>query len=103
MMGATAISLSESIANFRMLIVSFKIDYNLDMYATEYINIYNSSTQPIRAINLNTDGKLLYTRVIKASSGTSLSVDAGYYTAGLNTGLGNFNGALVPNRVWGMK
>lgn len=102
-MAAGTISLSDNIQNYRMLRVSFKIDVSGSIYTNALITVYNGSTQAIRVINLNSEGKLLITRVVNASTGTSLSIDGGYYTGGLNTGLGSYNGGLVPVRVWGIK
>ena len=102
-MSAGNISLSDNIQDFRMLRVSFKIDYNNSYYTNALISVVNGYTQPIKVTSLNVEGTLLFQRGIGISTGKSLAIEGGYYTAALNGAMANYGGALVPVRVWGIK
>lgn len=102
-MGAGNITLNDNIQNYRMLRVSFKIDYNGSYYINALITVINNYTQPIRVTSINEVGTLLYYRDIGISTGTSLVVENGYYVDALNAQPANYNGALIPVRVWGIK
>ncbi len=102
-MGATTISLSDSIQNYRMLRVSFKIEYTQNYYVNALISVINGTTQAIKVTSLNPDGTLLFFRGVGISTGTSLNVESGRYIGALNSQPVAYTGALVPVRVWGIK
>lgn len=102
-MGATTISLSDNIQNYRMLRVSFKIEYTQNYYVNALISVINGSTQAIKVTALNPEGTLLFQRGVGISTGTSLNIESGRYIGALNDQPAAYTGALVPVRVFGMK
>lgn len=102
-MGAGTITLNDNIQNYRMLRIQFKVDYNHNYYVNAFVTVGDTYTQAIRVTSMNIEGTLLYYRGVGISTGKSLSIESGFYVAGLNSTPASFNGALVPTSVWGMK
>ena len=102
-MSAGNISLSDNIQNYRMLRITFKIEYTGAYYVNALTSVVNGYSQPIRVTSINEAGTLLYYRGIGISTGQSLSVEGGYYVGTLNSQPAAYSGALVPVRVWGIK
>lgn len=102
-MAATTISLNDNIQNYRMLRVSFKIEYTQNYYVNALISVINGTTQAIKVTALNPEGTLLFQRGIGISTGTSLIIESGRYINALNAQPVAYTGALVPARVWGIK
>ena len=89
--------------NFRILRVTFRIDYTRGYYVNALLSVDGDKIQPTRVTSINVDGTLLYYRGIGNSSGTSLVIEGAYYTAALNSQPTGYAGALIPDKVWGMK
>ena len=102
-MSAGNITLNDNMQNYRMLRIQFKIDYNGAYYTNAFVTVGDTYTQAIRVTSMNVDGTLLYYRGVGISTGKSLYIEGGFYSAGLNTTPASYNGALVPMQVWGIK
>ena len=106
-MGATTLTLSKAISNFKFLILKYKIEIRNDSEGN-YTNTCiipitdGTNSDPIRISDFTKNGLLLMRR-IDISTGTSLSVNAGQYI-GTYAG-GNpttYNSGIIPLRIWGI-
>ena len=102
-MTAGNISLSDNIQDFRMLRISFKIEYTSSYYVNILVNISNGYTQATKVTSFNDAGTLLFIRGVGISTGKALGIEGGFYSGTLGSQPSGYSGALIPVRVWGIK